>query len=209
LNAAVKLDGRQYGLKLWIASLGSEAVPVRLPHRSTYDPNLILRVPLVVAQGATGAGQLAALSPGDVWLTNRGWWIDSHFNGKGVLGAPHADFGLAVDVTPNGVVIGKTRMTLSASTSRGNGGEDMSNEFSDTVDQTLAELPVIVRAELGFVALPAAEWAQLQPGDVLPFGVKVGGPVSLRVAGTVLAQGELVDVDGELGVRITSVAAPK
>ncbi|HTM45557.1 MAG TPA: FliM/FliN family flagellar motor switch protein [Polyangiaceae bacterium] len=204
LTLAAKLNGRLHALKLWFASLSDAAPVARAPARSDYDPQLMLSVPLVVAQGATEAGQLAALSPNDTWLSREGWWINGHFSGKGVLCAPGSEVGIAVDITPKGVVIGKTKIALSA-----NAGDNMPNEFSDAVDQTLADLPVIVRAELGSVTLPAAEWAQLQPGDVLPFGSKVGGVVSLRVAGLILAQGELVDVDGELGVRITSVATPK
>jgi type III secretion system YscQ/HrcQ family protein len=78
----------------------------------------------------------------------------------------------------------------------------------DPLAQTLAELPIEVRVELGSASLPAAEWAQLQPGDVIPFGPK-NSPVRLRANGKVIAEGELVRVDDELGVRISSVLSSK
>jgi flagellar motor switch protein FliM len=37
---------------------------------------------------------------------------------------------------------------------------------------------------------------------VIETGRRIAEPVTLRVAGQVVARGELVDVEGELGVRI-------
>jgi len=37
---------------------------------------------------------------------------------------------------------------------------------------------------------------------VIPVGRPLHGPVDLTVGGRVVARGELVDVDGELGVRV-------
>jgi flagellar motor switch protein FliN/FliY len=59
-----------------------------------------------------------------------------------------------------------------------------------------------VRVELGSVVLSARAWSELEPGDVLPLGRRLGEPAQLRVAGVAIAQGELVQIDGEYGVRI-------
>jgi flagellar motor switch/type III secretory pathway protein FliN len=67
----------------------------------------------------------------------------------------------------------------------------------------LAELPLVVRVELGEATLAAREWAAIATGDVVVLDRRVGDPVSLRIGGKVLARGELVEVDGALGVRIT------
>jgi len=66
----------------------------------------------------------------------------------------------------------------------------------------LEDAPVVVRVELGVVELPAREWAALADGDVLAIGRKLGDPAVLRVGGVEVARGELVQVDGEYGVRI-------
>ena len=59
-----------------------------------------------------------------------------------------------------------------------------------------------LRVEVASVTLAARAWAALQPGDVVSLGRPLGDPVVLRVAGREIARGDLVDVDGELGVRI-------
>jgi flagellar motor switch/type III secretory pathway protein FliN len=76
-----------------------------------------------------------------------------------------------------------------------------------TVDvaAVLASAPIEVVAELGRVVLRGEEVAGLGPGSVLSLGRIGASPVSLRVGGEVWAEGELVDVDGELGVRVTAL----
>ena len=64
------------------------------------------------------------------------------------------------------------------------------------------EVPVVVRVEIGSVEMRAKEWAALGPGDVISLGRKIGEGVTLRVGGVTIARGELVDVEGEVGVRI-------
>ena len=68
--------------------------------------------------------------------------------------------------------------------------------------EALEDAPVVVRVELGVVELPAREWAALADGDVLTLGRKLGDLVVLRVGGVEVARGELVQVEGEYGIRI-------
>ena len=56
--------------------------------------------------------------------------------------------------------------------------------------------------------IPLGKLTTLAPGAVLETGVALGGPVELRVQGRTVARGELVDVEGEVGVRILSVVDP-
>jgi type III secretion system YscQ/HrcQ family protein len=72
-------------------------------------------------------------------------------------------------------------------------------------DQLLRELPVEVVCELGRVTLSGRELIELRPGAVIPAGRPLAGPVDLTVGGRVVARGELVDVEGEIGVRITQL----
>lgn len=66
----------------------------------------------------------------------------------------------------------------------------------------LAEAPIVVRVEAGTVTLPARAWASMGAGDVVALDRRTGESVVVRVGGRVVARGELVDVDGTLGVRI-------
>ncbi|MBK7398072.1 MAG: FliM/FliN family flagellar motor switch protein [Myxococcales bacterium] len=69
--------------------------------------------------------------------------------------------------------------------------------------QALAELPLEVQIELGTATMTARAWSSFAIGDVLVVDQRVGEPVALRVSGRLIGRGELVEVDGAVGVRIT------
>lgn len=76
----------------------------------------------------------------------------------------------------------------------------------NTMDTVLASAPIEVVAELGRIVLRADEVATLGAGAVLTLGPRHRGCVELRVGDRPWATGELVNVDGQLGVRLTSLA---
>jgi flagellar motor switch/type III secretory pathway protein FliN len=71
-------------------------------------------------------------------------------------------------------------------------------------------LPEDARVELtvglGTARMSLRQVMGLAVGEVVPLGRPLAGPFEIRAAGTLIGQGELVDVDGELGVRIVSLA---
>jgi flagellar motor switch protein FliN/FliY len=66
-------------------------------------------------------------------------------------------------------------------------------------------VPVTLTVELGRVNLTLHRLADIKPGDVLELGRHAKEPVELTSGGRLVARGELVQVDTELGVRITHV----
>ena len=84
--------------------------------------------------------------------------------------------------------------------------ENMSASGSN-VDATtvLGAATIEVVAEIGRVSLRGDEVLGLAPGAVLAIG-KGRPAVWLRVGGEIWAEGEIVDIDGELGVRVTRLA---
>jgi len=74
---------------------------------------------------------------------------------------------------------------------------------NEDAGELYGELPVEVTCELGRVTMTGREVLELRPGAVVPVGRPLSGPVDLVVGGRVVARGELVDVDGEIGVRVT------
>lgn len=80
-----------------------------------------------------------------------------------------------------------------------------STQPSPPGEHLLRELPVQITCEIGRVTLTAKEILELRPGAVVPVGRPLAGPVDLTAGGRVIARGELVDVEGELGVRVTEV----
>jgi type III secretion system YscQ/HrcQ family protein len=83
--------------------------------------------------------------------------------------------------------------------------EDNANRGDTTV---LAAAPIEVVAELGRFTLRGDEVLGLGPGTVLTLGRARGTAVALRVGGEIWAEGELVDVEGELAVRVTRSSRP-
>lgn len=65
--------------------------------------------------------------------------------------------------------------------------------------------PVLVEVELAIVAVPLRDLARIAPGAVVPLGLDRSGRVTLRIGERAVASGELVEVDGAVGVRIGSL----
>jgi flagellar motor switch protein FliM len=82
---------------------------------------------------------------------------------------------------------------------------DPTTDRTTDATEVLASAPVEVVAELGRITLRGDELLGLTAGAVLALG-RGRQNVSLCVAGQVWADGEIVDVDGQLGVRVTRVA---
>ncbi len=81
-------------------------------------------------------------------------------------------------------------------------GDDVDHDVTDTVADALQVELVL---ELGRLPLSGAQVLQLAPGDVLALGRPLGAPLDLRVGDRLIARGELVDVEGETGVRLVEV----
>jgi hypothetical protein len=74
------------------------------------------------------------------------------------------------------------------------------------MSQPLAETAQLeLTVQLGTTRLSLRELGDLSPGAIVPLGRPLAGPFEVRAAGRLIGRGELVDVDGELGVRIVSL----
>ncbi|MBI2394694.1 MAG: FliM/FliN family flagellar motor switch protein [Deltaproteobacteria bacterium] len=171
-----------------------------------------LTLPVVIAHGTARAGDLADLRAGDVIV------VDHRLDGCALV-APAARAGVqARGIEPREgrvqVRIEGGPVELAAAAAPSENVDPMTDETGATMQlpaleegarlaEDLAELPLAVRVEIGSATLAAREWAALGPGDVVVLDRRVGDAVSLRIGGKVLARGELVEVDGAVGVRIT------
>ncbi len=89
-------------------------------------------------------------------------------------------------------------------------GKNMPVDQSQTASLTmLAAAPIEVVAEIGRIMMRADEVIALRPGSILTLGSLRPNTVELRVGDRAWAQGELVDVDGQLGVRLTTVTSAR
>jgi len=80
---------------------------------------------------------------------------------------------------------------------------DTTARIQDNTTAVLASAPIEVTVEVGRIALTGAEVAGLCNGSVLQIGRRLDGPVELTAAGRLIGRGVLVDIEGELGVRLT------
>ena len=67
------------------------------------------------------------------------------------------------------------------------------------------DVPVTLTVELGRVNLTLTQLADLKPGDVVELNRHSRAPVELTSNGRLVARGELILIDTDLGVRVTSV----
>ncbi|KAF0248622.1 MAG: flagellar motor switch protein FliM [bacterium] len=66
----------------------------------------------------------------------------------------------------------------------------------------IQSVPVTVVVELGRRNLTISDVTRLRIGQIIDLNRTPSEPVELSVDGKIIGKGELVDVDGELGVRI-------
>jgi flagellar motor switch/type III secretory pathway protein FliN len=161
-----------------------------------------IALPLVAATCTAGRDTLAALRPGDVFVVPscplRA--AEGHLLGPVLLAPGGGEKAIAGELAEGGRLVLRTERVESCPWAL-DVAPPMTGETNPTL-QVLDDAPVVVRVELGSVEMKAREWASLAPGDVITLGRKVGAPAVLRIAGVEVARGELVQVDGEYGVRI-------
>jgi type III secretion system YscQ/HrcQ family protein len=88
-------------------------------------------------------------------------------------------------------------------------GDTTTQTSVSDADHVATDAPIELQVEIARFSLSLGELQRLQPGDVLITGRRIGERVSVQVGGQAFAQGELVDVEGEIGVRLLSFSEPK
>ena len=71
--------------------------------------------------------------------------------------------------------------------------------------EALADVEIDVTVELGRCQLSLGEVSRLDVGSVVDLQTPAGGPLAVFANGRQIATGEVVVVDGQLGVRIREV----
>jgi flagellar motor switch/type III secretory pathway protein FliN len=195
VRATVAIDDTTFEAHLY----ASEDAVRSAPNRDFTSSDLIaldsLPIALfVVASAATASSaEIAELQIGDAWLPGeflaRG--DSAKFFGDVVLASANAERGVRARIEEDGSLVyveGAEEIAMSA------------------LIENVGDASVVVRVEIGSVTLTAREWSALKAGDVMTASQKISDPVVLRVGGVEVARGELVEVEGQVGVRILSRA---
>lgn len=69
----------------------------------------------------------------------------------------------------------------------------------------LKDVPLVVQAELGRTKMLVKEILKLGVNSVIELDKEAGEPVDVLVNNKMIARGEVVEIDGNFGVRITEI----
>jgi type III secretion system YscQ/HrcQ family protein len=199
---SLQLDLGDRGATAWLLAFAPDVAllpvaPAPARERPSWWPTLPLELAVEVGRFALRASELAALAAGDTIVAET---LPSTLDG--------AEAWLAVDAGGLAGRIDGDRLALEGWRRHGpwvlaaNEEKSMAAENKGLVDEL--ELEVVV--ELARIKLTAGELSELGAGDVLQLGRPLVAPLELRVGGRAIARCELVDVDGEAGLRVLDVA---
>jgi flagellar motor switch/type III secretory pathway protein FliN len=196
---AVAVDGETFLARLFL-----HAVPPRPTVRRWGREELgrlgpaPIDIPIVAATDLSTVSDIAALEVGDAWMLGPAPWARA-LRGDVVLAAPGAEWGARAALVEGGRVVLRAGSQEVARDPMPDEGAD------DAITLAVGDVPVVVRVEVGAARMTAREWASVAVGDVVGLARALAEPVTLRVGGVEVARGELVDIEGEMGVRILSL----
>lgn len=196
VEATWLIGGRPFAVSA--AVVASHAAPPPAPELARLG-GLALTLPLVIATFALERQELASLELFGALLPGAGATVGPDGVGHGMLVTPLSERGIGVEIRADGRLVVGEPAQARLSVER---DETSSPDAEQTVTEVLLDTPIVVRVELGAVTMTAREWAALSPGDVIETAQRIAEPVLLRVAGREVGRGELVNVDGQVGVRI-------
>lgn len=187
------------GAEAYLTRVWLRATPTLRPERPlelAHFGRAALSLKVVLTEEVLKTAELAALQSGDVWVLPRKAHegADRLLSGPVFLAAAQSEVGLRATLRDGKLVYDGEIVDV------GPAARLQHPAMSD--DRVFGEVPVSVRVEVGAVEIAAREWARLRAGDTLTLQKRLGDPVVLRVAGIEVARGELVNVEGEIGVRI-------
>jgi type III secretion protein Q len=171
-------------------------VPARSARRPAWPATVMLDVPIVLGRCAIATAALGRLAIRSVVTLEPARGADrAPAIGAGPLGA-----GLGELVVLGGAV----GVTITSDAA----GQVVAAVATGYVPRSMAlpdDAHVELTVGLGTTQLSLRQVFELAVGQVVPLGRPLAGPFEIRAAGKLVGRGELVDVDGELGVRVVSL----
>jgi len=219
VSATLLLDEKPYAVRLAIGRTRPEAsaAPCELRRLA----GIPLRLGLIGGACVVRWEELTALGVGDVLLPGAGFWMTDGLGGSLALGAEASTRAAFFEIVGerSAKLVGVEELPavedspiedspIEDSPIEGRPTEDKrmpennETEVERSVAEAVLDAPLLVRIEVASVSMTAAEFASLRQGAVIETDQRIGQLATLRVAGREVATGELVNVDGQLGVRI-------
>lgn len=162
--------------------------------------------------------ELQGLRNGDVLLPDR-WWAEPGSDRVGLrvgarTGWSKGYVGMLDEGRQRITVMGRQEMErVFPEEMFGTSGPDADGPRSKDVEPSdlnaLADLPVRLTFDLGERSLSLQELAAVGTGYVFDLGLSPRSGVNLRVNGLRIGEGEIVEIDGRLGVAVTRILPPR
>lgn len=223
-------DGSAVALRLHADAMGllmlAGLVGRRPPVRQALRPDWPLALRVRIGNCALSGREVATLAAGDVLLmrdslldANQQLWL-AVTSTHGVLvrlAVPPEELPDAASVpdvaTEQASPVSLHLLVVQAWSSLMTGQTEtaVAASLADDPLTSLDDLPVPLSFDLGELSLTLAQVRELAPGQVLNLARPLNAAVNVRANGVLVAQGDLVSVDGRLGVSLQQVylqAAP-
>jgi len=200
VSGTLLLDGKPYAVRAVLSRLGCEQQ--QLPRAELRQLGAIaLRVPLMGCVCLAQREELTALALGDVLVPGAGCWLTKELGGSLALCSDNTTRAVFFEIVGerSAKLVGVEDLPVVEETVM---SENSETEVERSVAEAVLDAPVVVRIEVATVSMTAAAFANLRPGAVIETEQRIGQLATLRVGGREVATGELVNVEGQLGVRI-------
>lgn len=155
---------------------------------------------LVVARERMSVRAVGAIERGDAFVLDGLRWQNDHLAGDATLRFGALDVACTLDGSTTLTIAAPARAEESRMTH-----DDPPADATAIRTEALASLAVEVTIEVSRGTLSLAEVSALRVGEIVTLGTAIGERVTLRAGGRAIAHGELVDVEGEVGVRVTEL----
>jgi type III secretion system YscQ/HrcQ family protein len=200
-----------------LLSLGRQSLTVRvylpehvrseeLPERIAIRDLSSLKLELSASAGVARLTQrlAASLLLGDVVVLDESRVVFQQGRARGELKAalPGSHSFIRCTIADDGLRIDTFHCSKDRTMTTGN--VDTTADLGEPGQGFAADTPIEMQVEVARFSLSFEELQRLRAGDVLVTGRRIGERVVLRISGRSFAEGELVDVEGEIGVRLLS-----
>lgn len=173
------------------------------PPRHTLPHWIPVEASVVAGFATLTVSDVAGLRVGDAIIPDE-LWIDAELRGELRVHARRAalTFYCRSDA---GLIVEHIEDTFLPTTKGARRRPKESCEMNEETIAKMGDTPVTLHIEVARLELTLGEVASLAVGEIVRTGRKLTGEVTLRAGDRAVARGELVDVEGELGVQITEL----
>ncbi|CAO95562.1 FliM/FliN family flagellar motor switch protein [Erwinia tasmaniensis] len=180
----------------WLSQPGWQGSPPALPAAMTYSQ------PLVAGRMTLSTQQLAALTVGDLLIPPVSYFTA---DGQGSLTVAGRRLYGELQLPHHFLLNHLENIPLNSAGDDESTNDPQSEYLSGEESRRLASLPLSLEVRCGRTVMTLGELQQLQAGSVVTLDNVTPGEAGLYHGDTLIARGELVDVEGHLGLQLTQL----